>query len=427
MKRWSLIAISTAWIFSLQAAETVLTLPIITPNANADTATKPLTISGFHVVGSAQLPDKDRVETTAILYSDRQFICISIECSEPQIGSIKADHTTTDSAVYEDDDVEIFLSPTAGSGGKYIQIAVNPAGAVFDAYISGYGKNRKVDIGWSSESVVRSQINKDSWTAEIKIPIHSIPIESISGPWSIHLCRQRTTVPTFYASEKLINFHDINRSARLNGIDRLEIPFAPSGFTFGGFFPGENKAEFNLKNARSSPTSASIEIDGKTIAQFDSAAIAIQSDHIELPYQLASKDSGKTIAVNLYSNNRLIQRRTTKLDSLAKDPLGEVDRSLILIEKSMPIRLEIPVFFSSGKNPLALAWSIVDVNGMERASEVTKVADGLSVLSTKTHEWQPGIYRLSTRLLAENKEISTRDYTLRLIAGPFSINKNDTP
>lgn len=118
----------------------------------------------------------------------------AIRCEErpgtrPHIATT-SDH---DEAIFKGDVVEIELATEAHS---YYQIAVNPAGAIFDADRS---TGRQFD--WNSEAEVATQVADDHWTVEIRIPVtrdDSDPLHFVVGskpsqslPWFFNVCRQR--------------------------------------------------------------------------------------------------------------------------------------------------------------------------------------------------------------------------------------------
>ena len=85
-----------------------------------------------------------------------------------------------DSHVYNDDSVEIFLSPY-GSG-AYYQFVVNMAGVIYDA------KNKSAD--WNGNIVVKTGKGHKSWTLEVAIPFKDLGIKKIEGQkWSANFCR----------------------------------------------------------------------------------------------------------------------------------------------------------------------------------------------------------------------------------------------
>ncbi len=120
----------------------------------------------------------------------------AIRCQEhpgerPNIATTK----NGDQAIWYGDVVEILLDTDSHS---YYQIAVNPAGAHIDL---DRGADRANWFGWDSQAEVATQVEKDHWTVEIRIPVtpdENDPLHQVVGrkptqslPWHINVCRQR--------------------------------------------------------------------------------------------------------------------------------------------------------------------------------------------------------------------------------------------
>lgn len=100
-----------------------------------------------------------------------------------------------DMAIWYGDVVELLLATDAHS---YYQIAVNPAGAVFDL---DRGVDKKSAHHWASKAEIATHVADDHWIVEMRIPtttddtdpLHLVvgrkPSESL--PWYVNVCRQR--------------------------------------------------------------------------------------------------------------------------------------------------------------------------------------------------------------------------------------------
>jgi len=100
-----------------------------------------------------------------------------------------------DPAIFEGDAVELLIETESHS---YYQIAVNPAGAVFDADCAGATKA----LDWDARAEVATHVADDHWTVEIRIPVTSDdndPLHLVVGrgrpkstmPWFFNLGRHR--------------------------------------------------------------------------------------------------------------------------------------------------------------------------------------------------------------------------------------------
>ncbi|MCM8819129.1 MAG: carbohydrate-binding family 9-like protein, partial [Candidatus Omnitrophica bacterium] len=109
---------------------------------------------------------KKTTQDTEIVYLyDEKGIYFGFICNEERIKELKMKKTLRDSEVWEDDDIELFFDP----GGKYYyQIAINPAGTIFDARID--RETKKYDKNWNPEIKLRTKIGEEYWSGEIFIP-----------------------------------------------------------------------------------------------------------------------------------------------------------------------------------------------------------------------------------------------------------------
>lgn len=114
-------------------------------------------------------------------------LIIAVECMEPKMAGLKAACTAKDSkAIFADDHVRIDLETPQG---KRPLIAINPAGAVYDACIV------KVEDQPEFYDVAKVAVKKhaDKWTIELQLDADSILTEAPSKfyPWGINVSRQR--------------------------------------------------------------------------------------------------------------------------------------------------------------------------------------------------------------------------------------------
>jgi hypothetical protein len=134
--------------------------------------------------------------TFRLLWGDRA-IYFGMQCNERDMQAL---HITTtnhdDSALLNGDCVMIFLET---QGHSYYQIAVNPAGAVYDA-----DRQNGTNMAWSSSARVAVHRGPESWSVEMRIPVGDAieggvdPMKSVEGrcptdlyPWALNICRQR--------------------------------------------------------------------------------------------------------------------------------------------------------------------------------------------------------------------------------------------
>ena len=126
-------------------------------------------------------------------------IYFGIRCEEPDMKNLNITTTNNDDpAIFKGDCVDVLLETQSHS---YYQIAVNPAGAVYDADMKG-GTN----LAWSSSAKVAVCKGDTFWSVEMRIPVGDMmgggvdPTKSVEGrcpsalyPWAINVCRQRVS------------------------------------------------------------------------------------------------------------------------------------------------------------------------------------------------------------------------------------------
>ena len=102
-----------------------------------------------------------------------------------------------DMAMWKGDCIELLIE---APGHSYYQIAISPTGIVTDQDWS-LDKAKRRD--WESEAEVKTSINDESWTVEVRIPAAGaeqekiLPLQCVAGgkpteafPWYFNLCRQ---------------------------------------------------------------------------------------------------------------------------------------------------------------------------------------------------------------------------------------------
>lgn len=131
-----------------------------------------------------------------------------------------------DMAMWKGDCIEILIEPP---GHSYYQIAISPSGFVTD---QDWALDKAKRLDWESEVEVKTTINEDRWTVELRIPAAGaeqekiLPLQRIAGgkpteafPWYFNICRQRVQgdnleLTAFSPTEKE-GFHVQEKFARL--------------------------------------------------------------------------------------------------------------------------------------------------------------------------------------------------------------------
>lgn len=137
--------------------------------------------------------------TTFQAIREDNFIYIAFRCQEPDMENLAI--TTTDNddpKIFDGDFVSLIIETGTHS---YYEIAVNPAGAVFEA-----DRAEDSPVEWRSEAIVGVHKGADFWSVEIRLPIMGAgarvldPKSGIDGarpsdlyPWFFNAGRQRVS------------------------------------------------------------------------------------------------------------------------------------------------------------------------------------------------------------------------------------------
>ena len=115
----------------------------------------------------------DPLQATAVrIAHDDQAFLLRFDCSDRDIW---ATHARRDAPLWEEEVVELFIAPGEDDPSDYVEIEVNPRGAIFDARVrnpDGRRDSMHVDSAWNAAGLVAevSLPSPRSWRAEIAVP-----------------------------------------------------------------------------------------------------------------------------------------------------------------------------------------------------------------------------------------------------------------
>jgi hypothetical protein len=150
--------------------------------------------------------------TTLRLCHDEEYLYVAVEAFESDVDSIAADVKTRDGFGGHDDYVLVLFEPEIGSEVFY-QVAVNPAGTIFDKRIEICPFGTYVqDYAWDAPLEVGTEMYDDRWVAELAIPLEALGAavrEKTS--WGFNFRRMHEhlhaasdfQVPLWFASDRL--------------------------------------------------------------------------------------------------------------------------------------------------------------------------------------------------------------------------------
>jgi len=381
-----------------------------------------LVLDQFVKLSGAEMTDADKVVTRAMLTADATNLYIGVHCGEPLIEKLCKRYTERDSAVWKDDDVEIMIVPGAKGTDRYIQLAINPNGALMDGFIP--ARRARLEFSYDSGATVKTVVGKAHWAVEMALPVANLPIESITGPWAFHIARARRTTGTYLTSLKttVSGFHEINAFAELTGIEKLKLPFGLTNFSFGKLVYGANECTFEVAGDKTKLTAMAIEVDGQPRMLFDGPALQIMTGTMRLPFMLAATDRDKSLAVKAYSNTTLLQSRVITLSALPERLLDMAPRNVYFFYDGNFIEYRLPInVVGSSANPLRLSWQAKNDTGQVVADGETTPAGQIALVRLYWPRWRSGTYEIESILRQDGKEIARVTQTIRFVRNPWEV------
>ena len=132
-------------------------------------------------------------ETYVRVCASREAVFVAFRCDDS--GKLIARKRPDDGNVWEDDCVEVFLSPRAQATGGYHHLIVNPEGSQRTAL----GKDAKAwnpRLELAARTFPKARPGEPAgWCVEIKIPFSQLKLpadrKALAGPWRINLNRTR--------------------------------------------------------------------------------------------------------------------------------------------------------------------------------------------------------------------------------------------
>lgn len=113
------------------------------------------------------------LQPTAVrIAHDDLALLLRFDCIDRDIW---ATHTRRDAPLWDEEVVELFLAPGDGDPQGYVEIEVNPIGAIFDARVTnpdGRRDTMRVDAAWNAAGLVASvtRPSPQSWRTELVVP-----------------------------------------------------------------------------------------------------------------------------------------------------------------------------------------------------------------------------------------------------------------
>lgn len=139
---------------------------------------------------------KPEQATIVRLCWDARALYVRFECEDRDAWATK---TNRDDSLWEEEVVEVFLAAGRQAPVRYVEIEVNPLGALFDAWIDNPTSNRadrRVDMAWNCPGLrweAGRGAERQDWWAELAIPLEPVA----GGPMPPRIWRAN-----FYRAER---------------------------------------------------------------------------------------------------------------------------------------------------------------------------------------------------------------------------------
>jgi len=134
----------------------------------------------------------DPVQATAVRIAyDVDALLLRFDCEDRDIW---ATHARRDAPLWEEEVVELFVAPGEDDPSHYVEIEVNPLGAIFDARVTnpdGRRDSMRVEASWNAAGLV-SAVSRPwpgAWRAEMRLPWGELCHGSPPRIWRANLFR----------------------------------------------------------------------------------------------------------------------------------------------------------------------------------------------------------------------------------------------
>ena len=139
---------------------------------------------------------KGAATTTARILHDAKNIYFIVECEEPKMNNLTANCTVNDrdeAQIWNDDAIELFLSPDSRIPGHCVQIIVNTNGCWWDAAKGTRSFPQGKESEYNSSLAVHVVKGAAGWTVELAIPKTSLALDGTPPhtEWRANICRDR--------------------------------------------------------------------------------------------------------------------------------------------------------------------------------------------------------------------------------------------
>ena len=183
-------------------------------------------------------PASERTEIR-ILFDDRNLY-IGIRAHDSEAARIQARDLTRDSALTNDDKVEVLLDTYHDRRNAY-RFAVNPFGTQQDALITDEG--RDTNLSWDAPWISEGRRDAEGWTVEMAIPLSNLRFREGEDTWGVNFARiiRRKKEENLWTSWKReFGLERVSQAGELTGVGGIKRrrllefrPYATGGWQVG--------------------------------------------------------------------------------------------------------------------------------------------------------------------------------------------------
>jgi hypothetical protein len=188
--------VKVATAFHRQSADSCLLIPPATAPIQVDGVLDEPAWGGAPIYRMLQTdgPMPPRFPTHFRALVRDHTLYLGIEADDPAVAARTLMAQERDAMVWEDDSIELFLTPDPARPEHYFQVVVNLAGVVFDREVGGAGDG----IKWNSAGVSQTAFGQDRWTLELALPLRELGIADLAPGtlWRFNLCRNKRSGPS---------------------------------------------------------------------------------------------------------------------------------------------------------------------------------------------------------------------------------------
>jgi hypothetical protein len=176
----------------------------------------------FILVGT----DRLGLPTTALLAYDESSVYVGMHCKMPPGTTLEVPPPRPDATVFADECVEVMIDANR-TGDRYFHFVLNAGGMLFDS--------QRVEGGhvgihaWNSDAEGASFRGGDYWSCELKIPMHSLDLQSSGTTWGFNFARTGKNMANEASVLPLGAYHNAGAFLAVDGFD---LDYSKYAWTF---------------------------------------------------------------------------------------------------------------------------------------------------------------------------------------------------